>query len=224
VPNVGFFAGHSWVRERVLGLANRAPTAGELEQMKQLVDATMRQGALGLSTGLVYVPANYAKTEEIIALAKVAAAHGGIYVSHMRDEARGLIESVAELIRIAREAGLPAQINHHKAVGAGQWGWTARTVAMIDSARAAGLDITHDVYPYTASSTGSGVLFPQWALAGGTDSLRARVADARTRARIVSEMRDIMQIHAERTRRRRPEACPVPHGTLGTAVQWQHAR
>jgi N-acyl-D-aspartate/D-glutamate deacylase len=161
--------------------------------MKQLVDATMRQGALGLSTGLVYVPANYAKTEEIIALAKVAAAHGGIYVSHMRDEARGLIESVAELIRIAREAGLPAQINHHKAVGAGQWGWTARTVAMIDSARAAGLDITHDVYPYTASSTGSGVLFPQWALAGGTDSLRARVADARTRARIVSEMRDIMQ-------------------------------
>jgi N-acyl-D-aspartate/D-glutamate deacylase len=193
VPNVGFFAGHSWVRERVLGLANRAPTPAELEQMKQLVEASMRQGALGLSTGLVYVPANYARTEEVIELAKVAARYGGIYVSHMRDEARGLIGSVAELIRIAREAGLPAQINHHKAVGAGQWGWTARTLALIDSARAAGLDITHDLYPYTASSTGSGVLFPQWALAGGADSLRARIAVPAVRARIVTEMRDIMQ-------------------------------
>src|SRR5690606_21947571 len=164
----------------------------ELDRMRELVDASMRQGALGLSTGLVYVPANYARTEEVIELAKVAARHGGIYVTHMRDEARGLIESVAETIRIAREAGIPAQINHHKAVGATQWGWTRRTLAMIDSARAEGLDVTHDVYPYTASSTGSGVLFPQWALAGGREAFAARVADPETRARLEAEMREIM--------------------------------
>ncbi len=192
-PNVGFFAGHSWVREQVLGQANRAPTAAELERMKALVDSTMRQGALGLSTGLLYVPANYAKTEEVIELAKVAASHGGIYVSHMRDEATGLIESVAELIRIAREAGIPAQINHHKAVGASQWGWSERTLAMIDSANRAGLDVKHDLYPYTASSTGSSVLFPQWVFAGGRDSLAARLANPQVRTRIESEMRAIME-------------------------------
>ncbi|MGH7477409.1 MAG: N-acyl-D-amino-acid deacylase family protein [Longimicrobiales bacterium] len=192
-PNVGFFAGHSWTRERVLGMADRAPSAAELEHMKELVDSTMRQGALGLTTGLLYVPANYAETEEVIELAKVAARHGGVYVSHMRDEGSGLIESVAELIRIATEAEIPAQINHHKAVGGAQWGWSERTLAMIDSANAAGLDIRHDLYPYTASSTGSSILFPQWALAGGQDSLAARLGDAATRRRIEAEMRRIME-------------------------------
>jgi N-acyl-D-aspartate/D-glutamate deacylase len=151
----------------VLGLANRAPTAEELEKMKALVDTAMRDGALGLSTGLLYVPANYAKTEEVIELAKVAAKYRGIYVTHMRDEARGLLESVREAIRIGREARIPVQINHHKAAGAGQFGWSVHTLAMIDSARAQGLDVTHDLYPYAAGSTGSGVIFPQWALAGG---------------------------------------------------------
>jgi N-acyl-D-aspartate/D-glutamate deacylase len=192
VPNVGFFAGHSWVRREVLGMDDRDPTPAELDRMSQLVDATMRQGALGLSTGLVYVPANFAETEEVIALARVAARQGGLYVTHMRDEARGLIASVAETIRIAREADIPVQINHHKAVGATQWGWSERTLAMIDSANAAGLDVRHDLYPYTASSTGSSVLFPQWALAGGRDSLAARLARAETRPRIEAEMRDIM--------------------------------
>jgi N-acyl-D-aspartate/D-glutamate deacylase len=190
-PNVGFFAGHSWTRMQVLGMENRAPTDSELEEMKALVDQSMREGALGLSTGLLYVPANFAETEEIIELAKVAAAHGGIYVSHMRNEASGLIESVAEVIRIADEAGIPAQINHHKATGAAQWGWSERTLAMIDSANAAGLTITHDLYPYTASSTGSSILFPQWALAGGADAFAERVADSATRARMEEDMRFI---------------------------------
>jgi N-acyl-D-aspartate/D-glutamate deacylase len=190
-PNVGFFAGHSWTRMQVLGMENRAPTDGELEEMKALVDRSMREGALGLSTGLLYVPANFAETEEIIELAKVAAAHGGIYVSHMRNEASGLLESVAEVIRIADEAGIPAQINHHKATGAAQWGWSERTLAMIDSANAAGLTITHDLYPYTASSTGSSILFPQWALAGSADAFAERVADAATRARMEEDMRFI---------------------------------
>ena len=190
-PNVGFFAGHSWTRKQVLGMENRDPTSGELEEMKALVDQTMRQGALGLSTGLLYVPANFAKTEEVIELAKVAAAHGGIYVSHMRNEASGLLESVAEVIRIAREAGIPAQINHHKAAGAAQWGWSEKTLAMIDSANAAGLSVVHDLYPYAASSTGSSILFPQWALAGGSEAFAERVADTDTRARMEEDMRSI---------------------------------
>ncbi|MBI2403182.1 MAG: D-aminoacylase [Gemmatimonadetes bacterium] len=192
-PNVGFFAGHWWVRREIIGMANRDPSPDELERMKSLVEETMRQGALGLSTGLLYVPANYAKTEEIVELAKVAARYGGIYVTHMRDEGRGLIGSVAEAIRIAAEAGIPAQINHHKAVGASQWGWSARTLAMIDSARAAGLDLKHDLYPYTASSTGSNILFPPWSLAGGQDSLVARLNHPTTRGTIEREMVPLME-------------------------------
>ena len=192
-PNVGFFAGHWWVRREVLGMANRDPSPEELERMKSLVEETMRAGALGLSTGLLYVPANYAKTEEIIELAKVAAGYGGIYVTHMRDEGRGLLGSIAETIRIAAEAGIPAQINHHKAVGASQWGWSVRTLRMIDSANAAGLDIKHDLYPYTASSTGSSILFPPWALAGGQDSLVARLNDPTSRRAIEREMVPLME-------------------------------
>jgi len=189
--NVGFFAGHTWTRRRVLGNDNRAPTAAELDEMRRLVDQTMREGALGLSTGLLYVPANFAETEEVIALAEVAARHGGIYVTHMRDEATGLLDSVAESIRIGREAGIPVQIQHHKAVGETQWGWSELTLEMIDSARAEGLDVTLDQYPYTASSTSSAVLFPQWALAGGRDDFAARIADPAQRAAIEEQMYEI---------------------------------
>ena len=156
-----FWAGHTWTRQQVMGNENREPTPDELEEMRELVRESMRQGAMGLSTGLLYVPANYAETEEVIELAKVAREFGGIYVSHMRNEGAGLLESVAEVIRIANEADIPAQINHHKAAGAGQWGWSEHTLAMIDSANADGLNIVHDLYPYTAGSTGSSVLFPQ---------------------------------------------------------------
>ncbi len=194
--NVGFFAGHTWIRKQVLGLENRAPTPQELERMKELVEQSMRQGALGLSTGLLYVPAFYAETEEIIELARVAARYGGIYVTHMRDEGPGLIRSVQETIRIAREAKIPAQINHHKVVGAAQFGWSRQTLAMIDAARAEGLDITHDLYPYTASSTGSSILFPQWALAGGAQAFARRIADPQTRSRIEQEMRAIFRERA----------------------------
>lgn len=190
-PNVGFFAGHSWVRTQVLGLDNHAPTPAELERMKALVDGSMRQGALGLSSGLVYVPANFARTEELIELARVAARYGGIYVSHLRNEGPGLIDSVNELIRISEEAGLPGQIQHHKVVGGSQWGWSERTLALIDAARARGLDITHDMYPYTASSTGSSVLVPQWALEGGAKGFATRVQQPGIRRRIEAEMRDI---------------------------------
>ena len=190
-PNMVWWAGHTWTRRQVMGNENRDPTPTELAEMKELVRESMRQGAMGLSTGLLYVPANYAETEEVIELAKVAREFGGIYVSHMRGEGAGLLESVAEVIRIADEADIPAQINHHKAAGAGQWGWSERTLAMIDSANAAGLSVVHDLYPYTAGSTGSSVLFPQWALSGGPDAFRARVEEPETRARMEDEMKTI---------------------------------
>jgi N-acyl-D-aspartate/D-glutamate deacylase len=190
-PNIGFFAGHTWTRRRVLGNENRAPTEAELDQMKALVEQTMQEGALGLSTGLLYVPANYAETEEVIALAEVAARYGGIYVTHMRDESTGLLDSVEESLRIGREADIPVQIQHHKAVGETQWGWSELSLEMIDSARNEGLDVTLDQYPYTASSTSSAVLLPQWALAGSRDDFAARIADPEQRARIEEEMYEI---------------------------------
>jgi N-acyl-D-amino-acid deacylase len=191
-PNTAFFAGHNTIRQRVMGSANRAPTAAELERMKGMVDQAMREGAIGLSTGLRYVPGTYSKTEEVIELAKIAAAHGGIYASHIRDEGAGAVDAVAEVIRIAREAKLPGQVSHHKLMGQPQWGQSVRTLAMVDSARAQGIDVTIDQYAYDATSTGTGVLFPSWALAGGADSLRARLAHSDTRKRIEQGIREII--------------------------------
>jgi N-acyl-D-aspartate/D-glutamate deacylase len=193
-PNVGFFAGHTWARTQVLGTANRPPDHDELQAMRDLVEESMRQGALGLSTGLLYVPANYAQTEEVIELAKVAAQYGGIYVTHMRNEASGLLDSVNETIRIGEEANIPVHINHHKVVGAQQWGQSEQTLALIDAARASGIDITHDLYPYTASSTRSAVLFPQWSLAGGAEEFAKRIADPEQNQLIREEMREIIMI------------------------------
>lgn len=192
-PNIGFFAGHTWTREQVLGMEDRAPTPEELDEMRDLVREAMEDGALGLATGLLYVPANYAETEEVIELAKVAAEYGGIYYTHMRDEARGLLPAVREAIRIGAEGGLPVHINHFKAMGVDSWGKTVQSLALVDSARAAGIDVKVDVYPYTAGSTGSGVLFPQWVLAGGIDSFRVRVTDPETRARMEPEIREWMR-------------------------------
>ena len=190
-PNIGFFAGHTWTRKQVLGLENRAPDHDELQAMRDYVEESMKQGALGFSTGLLYVPANYAETEEIIELAKVASAYGGIYVTHMRNEATGLLDSVNETIRIAEEADIPAHINHHKAAGVAQWGWSEQSLALIDDARARGIDIVHDLYPYTASSTTSVILFPQWVLAGGPGDFAERVTDPEQLPRIREEMREI---------------------------------
>ena len=191
-PNIAFFAGHNWTRTQVLGLENRAPDSDELQAMRDLVEESMRQGAMGFSSGLLYVPGNYAESEELIELAKVASRYGGIYVTHMRNEATGLLDSVNETLRIAEEADIPAHINHHKAVGVTQWGWSEQSLALIDDARERGLDITHDLYPYTASATKSAVLFPQWVLAGGPDAFAERVTDPDQLPQIREEMRDIL--------------------------------
>ena len=190
-PNVGLFAGHTWIRKRVMGLANRAPTGDELNQMRALVEAPMKQGALGFSTGLEYTPANFSKPEEVVALAKVAAGYGGVYVTHMRDEGPGLLASVEETLRVGREARMPVQINHHKATGASQFGWTERSLALIDQAFKDALEVAHDVYPYTAHSTYSDLMPPGWALADGPKAFSERVRDPATRARLAQEMRVI---------------------------------
>jgi N-acyl-D-amino-acid deacylase len=189
-PNIAFFAGHNTIRRHVMGSADRAPTAAELEQMKAMVAQAMAEGAIGFSTGLRYVPGIYSDTEEVIALARVAALHGGFYSSHIRDEAAGSVASVREVIRIAEEAGLPGQVSHHKLMGQPQWGQSVLTLALIDSARARGVDVTLDQYPYDATSTQTSVLFPAWSLSGGLDSLRARLADPAQRARIEAGMRE----------------------------------
>lgn len=192
-PNVGFFAGHTWTRKQVIGMENRAPTKEELDSMRYYVEETMKQGALGLSTGLLYVPANFAQTEEIIELAKIASRYGGIYITHMRNEASGLLNSVRETIRIAEAANIPAQINHHKAVGVTQWGWSERSLALIDSANAAGMDIRHDLYPYTASSTTSAILFPQWAFGGGRKGFVKNVNNTELRSKLDADMKKIFE-------------------------------
>jgi len=182
--NFGTFIGHNTVRKEVMGRADRAPTAAELDAMKLLVKTGMLDGAYGLSSGLKYIPGAYSETEEVIELARVAGEYDGIYISHMREEGLDLIKSVKETIRIGEEGGLPAQITHHKAMGPEMWGASAETLALVDAANVRGVDVTSDQYPYAASSTGISVLFPAWSLAGGRDQQLARFSDPETRARI----------------------------------------
>lgn len=175
--NIAFQLGHNTVRREVMGTENRAPTADELARMEEMVARGMDEGAYGFSTGLIYIPGAYAETDEVIALARVAASRGGIYTSHLRDEGMQLLDGVTEGIRIGAEAGIPVVLTHHKVVGAPMWGSSERTLALIDSARAAGVDVMADQYPYTASHTGIGILVPQWAQSGGTEALVRRLQD-----------------------------------------------
>ncbi len=183
--NFGTFVGHGTVRRLVLGTAARAPTALELDRMRSLVDSAMQQGAFGLSTGLKYVPGAFAKTEEVVELAKVVSRYGGIHISHMRDEGLEIMASVEETIRIGEEAGVPTQITHHKVVGKDMWGASRKTLAAVDRARVRGVDVSIDQYPYAASSTGLSVLFPAWALEGTPQDLHHRLRNAETRRRIL---------------------------------------
>ena len=186
--NVGLFAGHTWIRQRVMGLENRAPSDAELEEMKTLVAEAMADGALGLATGLEYTPAVFAAPEEVIALAQVAADYGGYYATHMRDEGVAVLEAVEESLRVGREAGLPVLVNHHKVTGAAHFGDSRKTLALVDQAVRDGVDVMVDVYPYLAYSTYSDLMFPPWVLAGGAESFARRVAEPSMRQRLVSEM------------------------------------
>ena len=186
--NWAVFVGQGTIRTAVIGREDRELAPDELDQMRGLVAKAMQEGALGLSTGLFYVPGAFTSTEEVIELAKVSAAYGGIYISHMRDEAQGLLDSVRETIRIGDEAGLPVQMTHHKVVGRDSWGMSADSLALVDAARARGVDITIDQYPYTASQTSITALVSPWAQEGGSNALIERLRDPETRRRIKQEV------------------------------------
>ncbi|MEX2470896.1 MAG: amidohydrolase family protein, partial [Gemmatimonadota bacterium] len=175
--NVAFLAGHNTIRRNVMGSADRAPTDDELTRMRGMVATAMGEGAFGLSTGLRYIPGAYSEIDEVVALSEVASDSGGIYTSHLREEGLELIEGVAELMEIARRANIRAVLTHHKVVGFPMWGSSERTLAMVDSARAAGSDIRIDQYPYTATYTGISILLPPWSLAGGDSAFARRVND-----------------------------------------------
>ena len=185
-PNVASFVGQGTVREAVMGSANRKASAAEIAKMQALVADAMRDGALGLSTGLAYVPGAYTPTDEIVALASTAREHGGIYISHMRDEGGGVLDSVRETIAIGERAKIAVQISHHKVGGRRQFGQSVQSLDLIAAARARGVDVTFDQYPYTASQTGLTLIFPRWALAD--DKLNERLATAGTRKEIRTGM------------------------------------
>lgn len=179
--NVGFLVGHNTVRKSVMNLDNRTPTDQELNQMKTLVSKAMDEGAFGISTGLKYLPGNFSKLDEIIALSKEAAAKEGIYTSHLRDEGLEVIASVEEAITISEEAEIPVVLTHHKVIGKPMWGKSNETLALVDAARKQGLDIRIDQYPYNASYTGISVLIPSWARAGGSEAFKKRLENDKLR-------------------------------------------
>jgi len=186
--NIGTYVGAAQVREAVLGDVNRAPTPEELEKMKALVEQAMQQGALGISTALIYPPGHYAKTEELIELAKVAARYGGIYATHMRSEGQNEVAAVREALRIGQEAGLPVEIFHLKVSGKSRAGKMVEIVRMIQEARDRGQDVTADMYPYLAGATALASSLPPWVADGGLNKLLERLRDPAVRQRIKTEM------------------------------------
>lgn len=189
-PNVASFVGATTVRIHELGYEDRRPTGEELERMKDLVRDAMEDGALGVGSSLIYAPAFYADTEELIALAEAAAEYNGMYISHMRSEGDRLLESLDELITISAEAGVPAEVYHLKMAGKSNWNKYDDAVQKIDSARAAGLQITTDMYTYTAGATGLDAAMPPWVQEGGFGAWRERLQNPDTRSRVAEEMKD----------------------------------
>jgi N-acyl-D-amino-acid deacylase len=188
--NLATLVGHNSVRREVFGLANRAPSPEELERMKALVEQSMRDGAVGLSTGLIYVPGTYAKTDEVLELARVAARHGGVYATHMRNEGLRVEEAIRESIEIGERAGLPVQISHFKISAKKHWGRSDITLGLVREARRRGLPVTVDQYAYTASSTSLDSRLPDWVLEGGREEGKKRLADPAQRRRAAREMKD----------------------------------
>jgi N-acyl-D-amino-acid deacylase len=186
--NVASFLGATTLREYAIGLEDKRPTPEQLDLMKKLVRQEMEAGALGIGSSLIYAPANYASTEELIELCKAAAPLQGKYISHIRSEGQGLLEGIDELIRISREAQIPAEIYHFKASGEAHWGKMDAAIAKVEAARREGLKITADMYTYTASSTGLNACIPLWAQSGGPEAMRQRFRDAKERRKILGEM------------------------------------
>jgi N-acyl-D-amino-acid deacylase len=188
--NIATLVGHGSVRREVMKEEDRDPRPEELDRMREIVDRAMREGAVGMSTGLIYVPGTYAKTAEVVELAKVVGRHGGVYATHMRDEGNKVTDSIKETLTIGEQAGLPVDISHFKVSSKKRWGDSRITCQMVEDARARGQQVTVDQYVYTASSTSLSVLLPSWALEGGREKAGQRLADIQTHAKIKREMID----------------------------------
>ncbi|HET7898373.1 MAG TPA: D-aminoacylase [Flavisolibacter sp.] len=186
--NVATLIGHNDVRKAVMGTANRNPTEEELQRMEAIVDKAMKEGAVGFSTGLIYIPGTYAKTGEVLRLAKAASRYHGVYASHMRDEGDSVTAAIAEALYIGKEARMPVEISHFKLSGQQNWGRSKETIPMIIAARQNGIDVTIDQYPYTASSTGLSTLLPDEILADGQDSIKARLQRPEVRKYVTDYM------------------------------------
>lgn len=186
--NVATLIGHNDVRKAVMGTANRHASEEELQKMEKMVDDAMKNGAVGFSTGLIYIPGAYSNTEEVVRLTKVAAQYKGVYTSHMRDEGDSVVQAINEALYIGRQANIPVEISHFKLSGQQNWGRSKETVPMIIKAREEGIDVTIDQYPYTASSTNLGTLLPDEVLADGQDSINARLSKPEVRRYVTKYM------------------------------------
>lgn len=186
--NIASLIGHNSVRSAVMGEGQRDPTPDEQVKMEMMVEQAMKDGAVGLSTGLIYVPGTYSKMPEVVGLAKAAAKYGGVYASHIRDEEDHVTEAIEEAINIGRQANIPVEISHFKVTYKPNWGRSTSVVAQVENARREGIEVTVDQYPYIASSTTLNTRLPTWVFSGGTDSLMARLKQTATRDRIRKEM------------------------------------
>lgn len=186
--NIATLVGHNTVRRQAMGLSNKLASSDEQKKMEELVAKAMQDGAVGLSTGLIYLPGMYSNTEEVVGLAKSAASFNGVYASHIRNEENKITDAINEAINIGKQANIPVQISHFKVSGPTNWGRSKETLPMIDAARKQGYDVTIDQYPYSASSTNLGIRLPDWALSGGQDSLKLRISNPSQRKQIINEM------------------------------------
>ncbi|MBI4906918.1 MAG: D-aminoacylase [Acidobacteria bacterium] len=186
--NVASLAGHNSVRSQVMGTANRLATPEEIAKMEALVDQAMRDGAVGFSTGLIYIPGTYSNSDEVVALAKVAGRYNGVYASHMRDEGEKVLDAINEAVRAGREGGARVQLSHFKIDNRNLWGASTKSLALVEKYRQEGVDVVVDQYPYNRSSTNLGITLPSWALADGRDAVRERLNSPETRKRIADEM------------------------------------
>ncbi len=190
--NLATLVGHNSVRHAVMGDANRTAQPEEIRRMQDLIEQAMKDGAVGFSTGLLYVPGAYSNTEEVIELAKASAKHGGIYTSHIRDQGEKLAESITEAVTVGREAHMRVEISHFKVSGRRLWGTSDKALALLDKFRDEGVDVAIDQYPYDRSSTGLSITIPTWALADGPAKIRERLQDAATCAKIKQGMRELL--------------------------------
>ncbi|MCS7026448.1 MAG: D-aminoacylase [Bryobacteraceae bacterium] len=188
--NVASLVGHNTVRSRVMGTANRLATPEEITQMQELVESAMKEGAVGFSTGLIYIPGTYSNSEEVVALAKAAAKHGGVYASHMRDEGDKILDAIEEAVRVGKETGARVQLSHFKIDNRRLWGSSDKSLALVEQYRQQGVDVVVDQYPYDRSSTNLGITLPSWALADGREAQLERLSNPETRKRIAREMQE----------------------------------